>query len=85
MCGRRCTQHEFVLLSATTPMDPVLSESLEATAMKNVLAQCGEWERDRREAAILTLLVSMGLRLGECCRLNLGDEMCDRYVDRKNP
>ena len=56
-------------------MDPVLSESLEATSTKNVLAQCGEWERDRREAAILTLLASMRLRLAECCRLNLGDEM----------
>jgi len=66
-------------------MDPVLSESLESTSTKNVLTQCGEWERDRREAAILTLLASMGLRLAECCRLNLGDEMEDRNVDRKNP
>jgi len=37
------------------PMDPLLSESLEATAKKNVLAQFGESERDLREAAMLTL------------------------------
>jgi len=53
--GRRCTQHEFVFASATMPMDPLLSESLEATAMKNVLAQFGESERDLREAVMLTL------------------------------
>lgn len=46
-------------------MDPLVSDTLEALAIKKVLAQFGESEMDLRESAILTLLAS-GLRLAEC-------------------
>ena len=61
----------------------MLSDTLEAAAIKKVLAQFGKSEMGLRESAILTLLASM-LRVEECCRLNLGDYIYDRYWEGKN-
>ena len=48
------------------PDGSLLSDTLEAAAIKKVLAQFGESEMDLRESASLTLLASMGLRMEEC-------------------
>jgi len=70
-------------LSARTPMDPLRSDPLEAPAIKHLVAQFETSEGGLRDRAIALLLATMGVRIVECCRLNCGDYIFDRYLDGK--
>ncbi len=60
-------------LSARTPQDPLRSNPFEVPAVKALFGQFDESEGGLRDRAIVLLLATMGLRIAECCRLNLGD------------
>ncbi len=60
-------------LSARTPQDPLRSNPFEVPAIKALFGQFDESEGGLRDRAIVLLLATMGLRIAECCRLNLGD------------
>ena len=64
-----------------TPNDPLRSESWEASVIRRLVATFDASEAGLRDQAIVYLLATMGVRISECCELNLRDYAERRYWD----